>query len=818
MMVGMTSVSDWFLSTRPAYPWSVYPIGLPALALVAAGLVALTLWAYLKHPQATRRRVAIVLVLRLLALAVALLTALRPSVGVQEDPKVPSHLLLAIDLSESMGVRDEFNSQTRIEAVRKVLERCESILDDLKSEQNVTVSMYAFGPAEFTEAGGKYDPQAPSAAKRSDYGTLLNKLGERWQGERFVRGLVVLGDGADNGQAFNALTEAARLRAAGIPVSTVAVGTQTPPNAVRDVGITAVAVEPDPVPIKNDVTIKATLHAYGFVGANVPVKVSFDVGDGKGFVEKTIHHATLSKLSGNEVSITLKAPDKSGEVKVKVEIDKEAIPGDAVEANNTKTTIFTVTKEGVRVLVIDRLRPENARLLDALRADKRMDIYLAVRQTDEPPGPTEKNDYDFDARAYDVIILGNVSARQLTTIDPKLPQMIADQVRKKGVGLLCLGGEASFAGTPGRPLADGWKGSAIEGLLPVRLDIFPPGLDVLSQDNVKFQTVPTVEGLGSYFMKVGDTPEETRELWNKVNTAQGKLLSRMSGVSRLGQPLDTATIYAFGSRQEELVKAGSTPPKPPYLIVGHSVSESGKGRVLAFAGSDSYLWEVAGLRQGKEGMRLHHRFWRQVVLWLAHQELDEGAAFARPKFRDLPVKGTQSIRVGLRQPGGADAIDPQFEVKVIAPGEDEKAVPTRSPVNDPDGGYRLVYDPILPGEYVVKVSAKGKDLKGAEVKGEAVARFFASPEVSEEMLRTAADFDFMQKLAAAGGGKALRLDDLPQFLRDLKGQPLDAVKPKPKYLPDWRRDKSKGFLPAWLVVFVILVGTEWGLRRLWGMV
>ena len=133
------------------------------------------------------------------------------------------------------------------------------------------------------------------------------------------------------------------------------------------------------------------------------------------------------------------------------------------------------------------------------------------------------------------------------------------------------------------------------------------------------------------------------------------------------------------------------------------------------------------------------------------------------------MKGTQTIRVGLRQPGGADAIDPQFEVKVIAPGENEVTVPNRTPVNDPEGGYRLVYDPALPGEYVVKVSAKGKDGKGVEVKGEAQARFFASPETSEEMLRTAADFDFMQKMAAAGGGKALRLDDLPQFLKDPEG-------------------------------------------------
>ena len=43
----------------------------------------------------------------------------------QEDPKVPSVLLVGIDMSESMTVKDEVNSQTRIDAVRKVLERCQ---------------------------------------------------------------------------------------------------------------------------------------------------------------------------------------------------------------------------------------------------------------------------------------------------------------------------------------------------------------------------------------------------------------------------------------------------------------------------------------------------------------------------------------------------------------------------------------------------------------------------------------------------------------------------------------------------------------------
>ena len=65
----------------------------------------------------------------------------------------------------------------------------------------------------------------------------------------------------------------------------------------------------------------------------------------------------------------------------------------------------------------------------------------------------------------------------------------------------------------------------------------------------------------------------------------------------------------------------------------------------------------------------------------------------------------------------------------------------------------------------------------------------------------------------------LRLEDLPGFVKELKSQPVsESLKPKPRYVPDWRRNHSGGFLPGWLVVFVTLLGCEWGLRRLWGLV
>ena len=64
----------------------------------------------------------------------------------------------------------------------------------------------------------------------------------------------------------------------------------------------------------------------------------------------------------------------------------------------------------------------------------------------------------------------------------------------------------------------------------------------------------------------------------------------------------------------------------------------------------------------------------------------------------------------------------------------------------------------------------------------------------------------------------LRLEDLPSYLKELKEQKDVAIKPKPKFYPDWRRNHSRGFLPLWLAVFAALLGAEWGLRRLWGMV
>jgi hypothetical protein len=265
----------------------------------------------------------------------------------------------------------------------------------------------------------------------------------------------------------------------------------------------------------------------------------------------------------------------------------------------------------------------------------------------------------------------------------------------------------------------------------------------------------------------------------------------------------------------------------PPLLVGYQFGTGNAGRVLAFAAYDTYLWQRLGQPETRQGVEIHNRFWKQCVLWLAHQEEEEGQAYARPEFRRLPVGGDQTIRVGLTSPAGGDDPTAELDVRILPPGQDsaadEEKAPRQTVLKDAKGS-KVLFKPPVAGEYTVVVTSPMKDPSGNPVIGRdgkpqkyrGTARFIAFPDVSDEMLNVAADHRFLEKLATASGGKALRLEDLPNFLKELKSQPLESI--KPKYFPDWRRNHSKGFLPGWLVVFVTLLGLEWGLRRFWGMV
>jgi uncharacterized membrane protein len=749
----------------PAYPWSLSGIGLPALLLIAVLLVGLTVGTYAGVRAAGPRRVLALVALRLAALLLAVLVVLRPSLASSQQDRQPSVLLILVDSSESMTIQDEVDNRSRWLALERILARSRPLLERLRDEQQVRVDWF-----QFSADASHFDPNESGSptGKRTDFGQALFTLLEHYVRERRLRALVILSDGADNGTRHAPLNLAARWRSLPCPIHTFALGQTTTTSKQQDLALTSIIPEPSPVPVKQKLNVRVTVNAPGFENQSVRLRLLLD---GK---EVLVQDHPLRKSVGNDFVLATSAPDTPGEIQVSVRADP--LPGEVTRLNNEISTFVTVIKEGISVLLVDKLRfPEPQRICDALAPDPRIRLFTAWRRTDAP-APEQQDLFEFDKRHYDVIILGDVTAQRLTAGNRRVLHDIQRVVKEKGTGLLMMGGYDTFANSD-------WAGTPLEELLPVRLDAKGDVTDPV-------QMLPTRDGLRHYVLRLADREADNEAVW--------KQLPRLEGMTRLGSSKPTAVTLAVNQHGQ------------PMLVV----QTYGSGRVAAFAGDTTWQWQRLGLPSADDGVRLHARFWRQLVVWLARQEETGSNVWVRPDARRLGAGGKLGFSVGIRGKGGLDLAEARFDVKVIDPNRHEHLVQTSRDKGDERG---LFWKTDAPGVYQIVVHGSGKETDGTTAAGSATARFLVYQEETE-MVRQAADHDFLARLAQAGGGKAWRADELTRFLQELQHQPLPQQKPRSERWPDWRTSRFSPFLAGYLLLFVAALCLEWFLRRFWGLV
>jgi uncharacterized membrane protein len=784
----MFSNSSSMITFDPTWPWSTIGVGPEMLVIVALTLVVLTVWTYRDVRGATRRRVLVLIGLRLAALAVACLVVLRPSLAFHDEANLPSTLILAADRSESMTIQDQYAGQSRWDYLRRLLSECEPVLHDLLDEHHVTVKLAGFA-GEVSE----FDPNSRADGKRTDFGEMLHSLYDRHAGERNLRGLVILSDGADNGTRYPALSEAARWRALPCPIYTVGFGQTTTTAKQRDIAFTAITPEPSPVAIKGKLTVKALVDAPGYQGAHGVVLRLF-INDQQVAMDDKVE---LPKINGNEVKISCDAPAEPGEVRVTLKIDP--LQGEVTTANNEISTYLTVTKEGISVLYVEgKYRAWEPKFIRwALTAEPSIRLWESVRLNDVPGKDAEL--FNLDKQHYDVIIMGDVSARRFTAGNPRILSTIERLVTEKGLGLMMIGGYETFGNSD-------WQNTDLARVLPVQLN-------EAGQVDGDIQMVPTFDGLRHYILRLADNPIDNQTLWGldaNGNPSGKSKLPPLSGMTRLGGPKLGAIVLARTQNKEP-------------LLVGEP--SHGLGRTLAFGADTTWRW-----RRTPEGARAHARFWQQVVFWLAKRDEAGGNVLVLPDTRRLPAGSKLGFTVKLRGQGGVEIPpkDARFEVKVVAPDHSESPVLT-APENGEERGTFWKTD--QPGEYKLVVQGHGKDTDGKPLEGlaPATARFLVYQDEAE-MARQAADHDFLAKLASAGGGKFHQPEDLKLFLKELVTQPLPQERAKPHLWPDWRRTPpsrsvhdqavtlARSGILACFLLFVLLLCAEWFLRRYWGLV
>jgi hypothetical protein len=772
------------LTCDPAWPWSIPEIGLAALAGVALALVALTLWTYLGVPGVSLRRIVGVLTLRLLALLVACLLLLRPSLARQEDAFVPSKLLILLDFSESMNVNDEFNSLSRWDNARRILRSpaVEALLKDLQNSQKVELVFYQ-GAGDVRP----FDPDGKADGKRTDMGQWLHTLAKTHAGESNLRGLLLFTDGADNGTRYPTLAEAAQWRGMACPIHPFALGRPTTSPKQHDVAVVDIYTEAA-VPVKSKLKVRAVIDAPGFEGSKVNVSLLID-DKPAGAVERV----TLPRTTGNEVQIACDAPERPGEVKVTLRV--EPLQGEATTLNNEISTYVTVAKEGLSILWVEgkkRAYESVFVIRHVLSRDPRFRVYYAENVDNTPPQANQSDWFDFKKQHYDVVVIGDVSAKRFARGNQDVFKQISEMVRDRGSGLLMLGGYETFANSDWQTV-----GAELADLLPVKLD--KPG-----QIDGLIRMEPKTEALQSYgyLLRLSDEGDP-RQVWDHV-------LDPLDGMTRLGTVWPDATVLATNSGRE------------PVLVGGMR----GKGRTLAFGGDTTWkAW-----RRSPAAIAAYERFWKQVLLWLAHQETAEGNLRVIPDVRRLAAGNNERLgfSVALTAKGGVPAKDPRYTVRVIGPAKGVTEVIT-APEHGQERGSFWKTD--APGEYIIEASGIGKDADGTEVRGSARARFLAYAQDLEN-LRPGADHDFLAKLATAGGGKfhLAAERELQLFLEELSKQATTKGRAKADLWPDWRRNPASegvgdqvstlwasGALVC-LMLFCTLVCLEWFLRRRWGMV
>jgi uncharacterized membrane protein len=740
---------------------SFSPIG-PWPLLVGASLVVLwlTLWAYSLRLRGTSGRWRMVaLSLRLLALLLCLLAALRPSVVIKEKKRQGASIVFLLDDSTSMLIGDEVRGKTRWSVAKQTLDEAQKIAQNLSRELDVKVYRFALGLKEPKDP----DPKEPDEPKGREtaLGSAMLEAQKRQEGKRIAR-LVVLSDFASN-HGINPLEAARRLKGTGVPVITVGLGTENAGAGPRDIALRDV-VTSQAVFVKNQVEVRGNLLARGFANQRLDVELYVEG-------QETPVAKTLIKVpeSADTVPITgLRfIPQSAGDKLLTLKVAKQE--GELLVSNNQISTFVTVLSGGLNVLYLHgpNFSWDYRFLMRAIGTspDIQIEGILLRRPAEGDVGGVE--DAQFAQGRYNVYVLSDIASDFFTRRQHKL---LADAV-KKGAGLIMLGGRSSFG--PG-----GWGETELAEILPAEVHLGDDQLE--PEGGIKF--VPTTIGLNSYVLQVGANKTDTARIWESMHPIQG--------TNRFGQPKGIAEILA------------STPgPNPEPLMLSMTVGNN--GRVLVYGG-ETWVWA----RATEEGRLAHHKFWRQVIFWLAHKEnQSESQVKLSLDHRRLSVGERVELTATVRDGKGAPIPGVRYECKIEREGSDPATVPVDMYSQGDEGrGTAYANEQLAkPGTYMATVIATrdGKEI------GRDTGRFLVYQD-DRELENPSADLKLAREIAEITSGEPVNPEKLTAYLKGVD-QSVYTVIVSPSEYKVWDNW-------PFLLIFTALLTLEWWLRKRHGWV
>ena len=758
--------------------WYFNPIG-DSWLLVGAALVVLGA-AFVFGGTASRaklRQRRSLIALRIAVFLLVLIAMVRPTHVFTDAKKQTSTLVVLVDRSRSMLVPDMFGSsqQTRWDALGETLQDALPTLQEMEAADEFEVKVYAFD-SQITPIGlsdGSLELGSASGSQTAIGATLEDVL-RREAGKRLA-GVVLLSDGAHQAYAPRDLppeTAVRRLADLGYPLYTFVYGQALTVGQARDAALKDLNVS-STVFVKNELPIDAAAMLRGLVNMDVPVQVLLEAEKGKMEVVDTKN--LTANQDGQELPVEMSiVPQVAGEHKLTLRIPPQE--RELVTSNNELSTFITVLKGGLNVLYLEGdprfeqvILRRSLGLSPDIKVDRQSHDHLSSAQW-----PLDFSE-EFAPGKYDVYVLGDLDS---SVFKPEDLELLKSTVRG-GAGLIMLGGFHSFWG-------GGYQNTPLAEVLPIKPDQFQGNVrqefdTPIRKDlhtDAETRMVPGRRFGDISIMMLAPVPKN-RDAWLK--------LPPLEGANRFFQQNLKPTAKVIGENEKG----------EPLLVA----DDYGSGRVLAFAGDSTWHWWMQGFQAE------HKRFWRQVVLWLAHKdESAEGSVWVKLAQRRFTPGRRVEITAGAQSALGEPIPDAQYQAEVIMP--DGKRRPLRlSRQGEETAGSFL--ETTTTGDYTVAVTAT----RNGENLGTAQARFLVY-EQDLEMDNAAARpalLTHLAKMTEAFGGRALAAEQLPSLLDELKNKP-----PELEVLTETKQTPWDS--PPFFLLIVGLLTAEWYLRKKWGLV
>jgi uncharacterized membrane protein len=270
--------------------------------------------------------------------------------------------------------------------------------------------------------------QAVVGIDRTDIASAI-RLGTAAFPETGQKRLVLLSDGNENvGDALSALAAA---RPLGVTLDVLPLVT----SRGNDVSIRKLAL---PTTVKKGQTFDVKIFAQADQAQTGTLRL---------YVNETyLGEQTVQLNAGKNLFTFPQTLAEPGFYKYDVQLDA---PGDTVPQNNHATAFATV-HGNPRILIVSSDPQKDQELAAALQSSK-----LDVKITDRLPGTLA------ELQSYDSIFLSNLAAGDLGLDAMRL---LESAVRDFGVGVVCVGGDQTYA-------AGGYRGTPLEAMLPVEMEL-----------------------------------------------------------------------------------------------------------------------------------------------------------------------------------------------------------------------------------------------------------------------------------------------------------------------------------------------------------